>query len=225
MYRLMTTHTNFHTISFILILVGLAGCEKKTPQSSASNEIGFGEFKEGIYSNDYFNLSVKIPTDWTVQSIEERLNLTEVGAQIISGDDKNLAAMAKASELESVPLLSTFKHPLGAPVESNPNLMSVADRVIMFPGIKRGSDYLFHTKKLLSAGQLEVEFTNEGYSKTIGKKEFDAMDLTMRVGGIPIYQKYYCTIANDYALAFIITFANEQEETELQHILDKISFE
>jgi hypothetical protein len=89
----------------------LGGCEKK-----ASDEIDFGTVENSTYRNNYFGMSMKIPVEWSVQGQEIQKKIMDVGAKMASGDDKNLKAAIKASELQTVNLLAVFKHPVGTPV-------------------------------------------------------------------------------------------------------------
>ena len=65
-----------------------------------------------------------------------------------------------------------FKHPVGAPVPSNPSIVCMAERVRDFPGIKRGKDYHYHARKLMESGQMKFEFSKEITTEKIGGVEF-----------------------------------------------------
>src|SRR3954466_3382028 len=96
----------------------LVGCGKK-----ASNEIDFGTIKNSVYQNEYLGFSIAIPTNWTVQDQEAQRQLTRKGLSLVAGEDKNLKATLKASELQTVNLFAAFKYPFGSPVTNNPAIM------------------------------------------------------------------------------------------------------
>jgi hypothetical protein len=98
-------------IILILFLSLYLGCKKK-----ASDEIGYGEIKEGKYFNEYFNMSIQIPDKWDVQSQAAQKELMDQGTSIMVGDDKNLKAIVKASEMQTVNLFAFFKYEPGYPV-------------------------------------------------------------------------------------------------------------
>ena len=52
-------------IFFLIVCTSLifSGCDK-----SPSKEIGYGVLKNGTYSNNFFNMSIKLPSDWVIQS-------------------------------------------------------------------------------------------------------------------------------------------------------------
>jgi len=195
------------------------GCGKK-----ASDEIDFGTLSNSVYRNKYFGLSVTLPKDWSVQDQKAQRRLMKKGVQLVAGDDENLKAVVKASELQTVNLFAAFEHPFGSPVASNPSIMSVAEMVRELPGIKRGKDYHFQARKMLEAGQIQVSFPKDYYSERLGGVEFDVMELEMSMLGKVIKQKYYAAIMKGYALCFIVSFTNDDEAASLQRILDSITF-
>jgi len=196
----------------------LAGCEKK-----ASDEIDFGSVENSTYRNNYFGMSMKIPAGWSVQDQDTQKRLMDAGAKVASGDDKNLQAVMKASELQTVNLLAVFKHPVGTPVPFNPCIMCVAERIRHMPGIKSGKDYHFHTKKFFQSGQMEVSFPKEIYTKQIGGVDFDIMTLQMSIAGQIVKQKQCATVMKGYALLFVVAFTNDEEEAELAKILESVA--
>ena len=92
-------------------------------------------------------MSITIPSDWSIQDNQAKQQIASAGQKMLSGDDKNLQAIVKASELQSLNLFIIFEHPLGTPVPFNLNISCVAERVSHMPGIREGKDYHFHAKK------------------------------------------------------------------------------
>ena len=116
----------------------LASCDKPV-----SEEIGYGKVENNVYTNEYFNVAITLPEDWSLQSKESTEELMKQGSEIIAGDNKTLKASIKASEKQSLPLFTLFKYEQGTPVEFNPSLICMAEKVKHQPGIKNGSDYFF----------------------------------------------------------------------------------
>ena len=191
----------FCAAPFILLSVLLVGCGKK-----ASDEIDFGGFAKSVYTNKYFGLSVTVPSDWNIQDQESQKRIMSLGKKMMAGDDKNLKAALNASELQTVNLLTAFKHPVGSPVPFNPNIIVVAEMVRQMPGIHRGKDYHYQVKKMLEAGQMQISFPREDYTERLGRVEFDVMDQEMKIRGLTIKQRYCTTIKKGYALSFILSF-------------------
>ena len=70
------------TIACILLLTG--------SRTKASDEINFGSFKDSVYQNNYFGLTVTVPLDWNIQDKESRQRIMNMGAKMVAGEDKNL---------------------------------------------------------------------------------------------------------------------------------------
>ena len=203
-----------------IVLISLfAGCSQQT-----SDEIDFGTIKNSVYQNKYFGLSVPLPPEWSVQDQEARRKLQEAGGTMLAGDDKNLKAVVKASEMTTVNLLTVFKHPQGKPVPFNPNFICMAERVHHMPEIKNGEDYLFQSKKLLETSRIDVSFPGEITTESVGGREFGVMHVEIPMSDMTIRQKYYATIMKGYALTFIVSYSTDEEESSLQKILKKVTF-
>ena len=187
-------------------------------------EIGYGIIDDGFYKNDYFGMSIAVPSDWSVQSQAQLKEIAELGAEVIAGEDPNLRAILKASEKQTVNLFAFFKYEQGTPVDFNPSLMALAERVTNAPGIKRGSDYLFHVKKYLETSQLVIDFSKENYTEQLSNISFDVMPTVMDINGFKVLQNYYAARFDDYVLSFITTYSNEGELKELNSHLNKLTF-
>jgi hypothetical protein len=209
----------FCAASFILFSVLLVGCGKK-----ASDEIDFGTFNKSTYTNKYFGVTVTVPSNWSVQDREAQERIKRVGSAAVAGDDKNLKAVLKASELQTVQLFTVFQHPLGTPVTFNPSIMGTAEMVRQMPGIQSGKDYHFQVKKTLQAGQLEISFPKESYTERVSGVEFDVMDQELRIRGLVVKQRYYTIIKKGYALSFILSFTTDEDEASVHKVLETISF-
>jgi len=184
-----------------------------------AKDINYGQIQSGLYTNDYFNMSIQLPETWVIQSQAQQKALMKSGMKMLSGDDANLEKVLKASEKQTLNMFSVFKFEHGAPVEFNPSLIGVAERVANMPGIKRGADYHFHVKNVLRSGQMRYEFPEEIYTEKLSGSDFDVMSSTLKVGKNKIYQKFYAAKSKDYILTFIISYTNESDKAELQSIL------
>jgi hypothetical protein len=210
--------SNLYAARLFILLVLLLGCRKK-----ASDEIDFGAFNKSTYSNKYFGLTITVPADWSVQDREAQERIKKIGREAVAGDDKNLNAVMKASELQTVQLFTVFQHPLGTPVTSNPAIMGLAEMVRQMPGIQRGRDYHFQVKKTLQAGQMEVSFPKDSYTERLGGVEFDVLDQELKIRGLVIKQRYYTVIKKGYALSFILSFTTDEEQAAVRKVLETVS--
>lgn len=204
----------------------LSACNKESSTSSPppAEEIGYGEIKEGIYSNAYFQLSIKLPGDWAIQSQAAQKALMETGADLISGDDENLKKVLTVAEKQTLNMFSVFKYEQGTPVPFNPSIMAIAENVGHMPGIKKGADYHFHVKKILEEGQMNYEFPGEISTHDFSGVSFDMMPASINIGTTPVYQKYYAARIKDYMVTFILTYSSDAEESELENIMSGLAF-
>ena len=158
--------------------------------------------------------------DWGFENGASIISMITVGG----GGDENLKATFDAAELNSVNLFNVSQYEMGAAVPSNPSITSVAERVAHMPGVKLGSDYLFHAKNLLEQSALQFEFPKEVYQVTLGGRVFHVMELQMIFPGVAVNQKYFACVEKRYALSFITTFNTPEEGEMLDAILDTLVF-
>ena len=191
----------------LLLLAGILGCgntaSKKTPDNASIN----GD----VYSNAFFAFSWRIPKGWSVADREQFEATQQTGRQMLSGGDKKVESVLRASEKNTYQLLMTSERPLGAPVEVNPSVIIMAEKVTHMPGIKTGEDYLFHAKKLLSMGQMPVTIAKDVRACEIGGRPFHRLDVTLSVPTGKLEQAYLAAIIDGYALAFIVSDSTVQD--------------
>lgn len=207
-------------IATVVSLLFLAGCGKK-----AVDEIEYGTVENHVYKNAFFSLKIKIPEEWSVHDQESRQHTQDLGNNMIAVDDKNLKAAVKASEQSTVYMFAASKHPIGSPVESNPTVQCIAERVRHMPGIKSGKDYLFHAKKFFEQGQMKILFPHEISTESIGGVSFDILHTEIPMMNATIRQKIYATIIKGYALLVTESYTTDDEVLELDSILNTLSFE
>lgn len=206
-------------VALVIWVVICTGCGEK-----AVDKIGFGTLENGAYRNEFFGMSVRLPNDWHALDDETRKKMMQAGKKMLAGQDKNLQAVLDASELDSVVLFAVYRHPLGSAVSFNPSLACTAEKVGHLPGIKKGSDYLYHAKQLIEMGQMKFVFTNDIYSQKIGGIDFDVQDLEISFGTLKVQQKYYAAIMKGYALGFVMSSTTKSEEETINQILASVEF-
>lgn len=207
---------------FVLVLaIVFSGCKKKEPLKPNA-----GTIKNGVYNNEYFGLTLNLPEDWSLQDAESSKELTKFGYKMIAGDDENLErSLNAAAEKQQLMFFSASKYPIGTPVADNPSIIGTAELVKSKPGIKRGSDYLFHVRNLLETSGIKININETKTTEKFGGVEFDMLEVVLSIGNISIQQKYYSTIMRDYAISFILTYTSEEGHEYLKEILKTVEFE
>jgi hypothetical protein len=217
---------------YALLLMGLFSCstfeqvtEVEEEEKEMPENFDYGNFEEGTYTNNYFKFSFDYDTSWVIQDKEQSKRLTDAGTNAIIDDIEGLEAALKAAEIKSAYLITMFKHEVGAPVESNPSLILVAENNEMFPGIKTGSDYLFHAKKLLNKTSLDYRFEKEPYSKQIGDTEFYVLEADLFMAGQTVHQHMISTISREFSLSFILSYTNDEEGEEVYEMFNSLKID
>jgi hypothetical protein len=206
-------------VACLICSVLIIGCSDK-------KAIDFGTFEAGTYSNTFFDLMLSIPGSWHVLDLESRLEIMKRGGEIVAGENKSLKAAIKAADLQSINLLTAYEHPPGAAVSTNPGIMLIAEKVTHAPGIKRGSDYHYHAKKLMKFSRMKVSYPKEIYEMTIDGVPFDIMETEITMGpGVVIRQRQYATIMKGYALLMALTYQDESGLNQLENIVDTLIFQ
>ena len=197
--------------------------------SNCKNQVenfDYGKVENGIYINDYFKFNIKLPTDWIIQSKEQTEYISNLGKEVIAGDDENMKAVLKASEINVANLLAAFQHELGSAVDYNPSIMIIAENIKSSPGLKNGSDYLFHARKLMQQGQLKYDYlSNEFMKESYSNTDFYIMDANVNYMENEIKQKYYSTVLKGFCLNIIISYITEDQKEILLNTINSIKFD
>jgi hypothetical protein len=207
-------------IIYLFIVSVLLSCSDEN--KNLPENFDFGKIEDGTYKNDYFDMEVLFNPNWIVQDKQEMNNLVERGSDLVTGDNKNLKSIVKASQVNTAYLLAVFKHEVGAAVEYNPSFMIVAENTKNFPGIKNGKDYLFHAKKLLKQTQIPYSFEKEVLERKIGNSLFHVMEARLDYMGKIIIQEYISTVNKGFSLSFIISYSTDKEKSELYEVVDNV---
>jgi len=214
-----------HTLRsiFIITLISLTMlvCSCGTQQQEP---IDFGKFENNVYSNNYFNMHISIPQSWYVMDDEVRIELMKKAVKTVVGDNENLQAVAKASDLKNLSLILASEKPPGASVGSNPSLLVMAEKVKHLPGMKRGSDYHFTTKKIFEKSAVKPSYPKKIYETSIGSLNFDVLEITFEMGQTQYFQKQFAAIYKDYALLIALNYRNEADLKKLEEVLQAVTF-
>jgi predicted RNA-binding Zn-ribbon protein involved in translation (DUF1610 family) len=189
--------------------------------------IDAGTIEDSVYKNKYFGFRLTLPEGWNPIDQKTQEEMEKVAGKMIAANQKGFDAFINASSEEAVSMFTVFKHPLGTPVPFNPSVMCMAQNVKHFPGIKKGSDYLYHLKTLmetLDLGPIHIEYSDSTDTEAVGGVDFDVLDLRVHVGNASITQKYYARVMKGYVLSYILTYQTWDDMEELDNCLDTVSF-
>ncbi|MFO8023738.1 hypothetical protein [Thiohalophilus sp.] len=143
---------------------------------------------------------------------------------MIAAEDKNMQKMIDAAMESSLPLFGFFEYPPGTPGKMNPNVLSVAENIKMYPDIKEPCDYVEAVKQILQQRQLNYEFNGKCQSTMIGGKQASYQNALLKFGTLDVTQRYHAMIIDGYAISFIQTHMDEESHARVDAVLDSIRF-
>ena len=138
-------------------------------------------------------------------------------------NNENLQAAVDDVDVKNLKLFSLSEYPPGSPVSSNPHFVIVAEKVSHFPGIVKGKDYHYHTKKMMELSKYIFSFPKEIYAAQIDSIKFDVLETEVTFGDDIFRSKQYVSILNGYALIFGLKYSNDSDLDKLESILNSIS--
>lgn len=206
-------------IVFILLVLSVSGFVAAEDKSALTVQKG-----KSLYVNEYLGMSVRKPDGWYSQSAEELIMLQNRGKDVLAGDNKNFKALIETSIESSLPVFGFFRYPPGTPGKLNQSVLSTAENIKMFPGIKTGCDYLHHAKRLISQGKVAYTFTEGCHEKAFGNRKLGYIDASASFGKQKIKQRYYSTIIGHHAVSIIETYFDEESKRSVNDIVKTLKF-
>ena len=221
-------------ILFSLLTLSLivTGCKNQNPlDPTTANtpeslpDFDYGHVKNNVYTNTYFDMTMNVPKNWKVQDEEQVKYLMEKGKEVAAGDNENMKAAVEASTINSANLLTVYQFEMGSAVPFNPSLLVIAENVQFAPGVKNGSDYLYQARKMIEQSQVHYDYLDEEFKReVINGTEFYSMNAEISNGGTTIHQVYYSTVLKDFSFSLILSYANDDQKTELLSSLHSMKF-
>lgn len=196
-----------------------------TDSNDNGKKLDFGTNEGDVYKNDFFGLTVKLPKGWKVASDEEKQKVIDAGTAVVAGDDKSKKTQMELGELKTVYLLMTSKLGLQSQEPSNANFMTMAEKVSLLQGIKKGDDYLGYVKKQLKdmSSKIPYKLDKEIYTEKVGGKDFSVLEASIENEQIKLTQKYYAYITKGYALCFITSSTSEEDSKVLGDMMKSVT--
>lgn len=179
-----------------------------------------GDIDGKVYRNSFFDLSLPVPDGWHPLSADTVERIRKTGEATLSANPM-LAAAAKASRSTTHFLVSFSESPFGGAVPFNPVIMLIAEDVRAVPGIRTGSDYIFHLSRSLAATNMYVSL-GEAYKLELGGKPFAGHNFEPTNGGI---QAYLATVEKDFAISFLLIAQDEAQLSQMVGLISAISFD
>ncbi|MGO9649179.1 MAG: hypothetical protein ACLPOO_14115 [Terriglobales bacterium] len=184
----------------VAVAMPLCGQASKSP-STAAVAADPGEISAGVYHNNSFGFTYKLPYGWVDRTAEMRE-----------------ASTAPAKETV---LLGVFERPPEANGEGvNSGVVIAAESAAAYPGLKSAAQYFGPLEEVTKAKGLTA--VNEPYEFPVDGKPIVRADFIKQFGGgASIRQSTLAWLAKGYVVSF--TFIGSSDDEVLQ-LLDGLSF-
>ena len=203
----------FSSVLSAVLLVSFLGAQQ-TPKPSAQSfssrpaarsqgqpstpDAGF--LRDGIYRNQSFGFSYKIPFGWVERSKEMQQDPVDPSKSSV--------------------LLAVFERPPEATGNTiNSAVVIAIEKLSSFSGLKTAADYFGPVTELATARGFKV--VNEPYEFSVGAKPLVRGDFSKERGSLTMYQSSLVMLEKGYAVSFTFIGGSEHEVEEL---IEKLSF-
>lgn len=207
-------------IPIVIFLFFFSSCKQEKALPKAFD---YGVVENNIYKNRFFNFSIPINKNWTIQNKQQIEDLKKQSGDVLHGGNKKLKKEIDASMVNVAELLMVSKYEIGTPDVINPTLLVNVESLASTSGISTIEDYLFHAKNYLAQLNMEIEYKRNPYDIQIGDEIFKCMEVENLTFGI--HQDYYVTLRRGFALAIFISYVTEENKDELFQMIEKIQIE
>ena len=188
--------------------------------SSSSTIFDYGKIENQIYSNDFFDFQINVPSSWNQIDRDAMAKATEQGLDLLVDNEQGDEKTVEAARIASAQLLNISQFPIESEVVNNATLMITADNISAFPEIQNGKDYLEHTKETFGAMGMEVQTLNDVSEKIISNVTFHQLEIKINFGDGSISQQYISAVVKDFIFNIVLTYGNEEGKIELEKILN-----
>jgi hypothetical protein len=203
----------FSSVLAAVLLVSFLGAQqtpKPSTQSSSSRQAArsqgqastpdAGFLRDGIYRNQSFGFSYKIPFGWVERTKEMQQDPVDPSKSSV--------------------LLAVFERPPEATGNTiNSAVVIAIEKVSSFSGLKTAADYFGPVTELATARGFKV--VNEAYEFSVGAKPLVRGDFSKERGISTMYQSSLVMLEKGYAVSF--TFIGGSED-EVEELIEKLSF-
>ncbi len=195
----------------VFFAVFFVSCNKK--QSQPLN-FDYGKVENNVYNNSFFKFSIQIPPTWETLTQEQNQNL-------MNAESADKKANVEQTSVNLLTVLQNENENPGADFYAN--LSVIAENLKGSDRVKNGTDYLMLTRKALDDTGIKREYPDKGtVIENINGTEFSTMRVNTVDPSLKFSQKFYTTIINGYALTFIESYGDENQQIELNKIIQTL---
>ncbi|MFO7636546.1 MAG: hypothetical protein R6W96_04490 [Clostridia bacterium] len=204
----------------LLLTLMLSGCGK------TETEMGWGEYKNGVYTNEYFGYSIHIDESYHYLSPEEIINMD---ADTYEEDEEwEPFDINDIEDMKSEPILYylyAFKYPRDSEQDVNANLSFFSENLNFISGVTTKEAYtstkMDYVRQIFQGTDYLVSI--EKVQKVwINDREYAKGRLSLNFDGVVIVQELFVIVRKNQALVTMINYATEEERQELDSFVQTI---
>lgn len=200
--------------------------KEEVPTIGIPEAFDYGKVENDTYRNKYFKCTMKVPTEWKIQSKETMDELTGKATDRIAGDDAELKQAVEVGKINSANLLAVSKLDMVTATEPNPNFLILVENVSSSSQITEGKDYLESARMMMQRAQVNYKEISEDFKiEVINGVDFYRMDAILSVGLTDVRQCYLATIRKEFAFVVIITYFTDEEKAFIDKYVRTLKFE
>lgn len=204
-------------VCLALVVLSFAGCGKQentNEKTSTVNqeekevakekELERGKWENNVYTNNFANITFKLPEGWAYSSDEQIAQMMNIGVELLNEDQQDLAKIAEQTSLYDM-------------VANDPS--TGASVMVMFEktALKVNTDFYINKLKtgLEQVDSINYTIDDEIKTEKVGTEEYTV--LTTTVPNYKMVQKYYIKQEGNYFIDILITYVDGV--TDLETIL------
>lgn len=194
----------------------------------ASNKaVTTGAFAGQTYTNDFFGLSLSVPSGWHTASKDELQKTYRSAQETVGSDDRVIEESLELGKQKTLYLFLVSEYPPDHTGSFNANVSLICENLaITGLKVKSAKDYISEALKQLDHAALKLE-VDEIDEQKFGNTKAAMVYCELEMQGIKLRQRYVAAIKGKYALLLTLTYpqdASVEELNELQNIVASMSF-
>ncbi|MFP6611015.1 MAG: hypothetical protein VB835_01800 [Pirellulales bacterium] len=203
---------------YLCLCLLFVGCQDKPADEPVDALVDKGTVENGVYTNKYFNFSINLNENWHVADEQTQSQLEEAGSEIVKQSNKKLGKQLKASEINTMNLLTVSAEELGQQAPTGILIIAI-ERLPPSSGVDTGKEYVTLTKDILEESGLPYAIDGKFEKLKAGNTTFDVMNSRL-TGSVPVVrQKNMAIIDKEFALVLVATYSSDERWQQIEKML------
>jgi len=183
---------------------------KLTPTGLADSG---GSYKDGIYSNSIYNISLKIPVGWVFAPVPKQMEVPVT--------DKN--SIAKHMQVTRVLMIATENAPMKRGNQRK-SIQVVVTQLRSKPGPGAELDFITYSENAAKEKGMKVEYLGNPEEVRIQGHKYGKIRLTDSTSGATLHVEQYVSVRNQTLLQFLLVSPDDAGLDGLQSAIQSLKF-